>query len=146
MNFNNYNFACLLTSITMLIILLSQYTKINLCYILLIGSILSILWRSTKLLQGENNIEIDEDGTKNSNKYIKNPLFILDFLFGFLAYICIFSSNQINKKFIILTFLIFVLAWIMQFMKINEISRSVHTLGHVYVLIIFILTFYLNLC
>jgi hypothetical protein len=146
MNFNNYNFACLLTSITMLIILLSQYTKINLCYILLIGSILSILWRGTKLLQGENNIEIDEDGTKNSNKYIKNPLFILDFLFGFLAYICIFSSNQINKKFIILTFLIFVLAWIMQFMKINEISRSVHTLGHVYVLIIFILTFYLNLC
>ena len=45
---------------------------------------------------------------KNSNKYIKNPLFILDFLFGFLAYIYIFNCNQINKKFIILTFLIFV--------------------------------------
>ena len=52
-------------------------------------------------------IETDENGNKNSNIYIYNPWFILDFTFAILAYICIFSCNQINKKFIILTFLVF---------------------------------------
>lgn len=145
MNYNNYNFACLITSIVMLIILISKFNNINLCFILLLGAIFSIIWRSIKLVQGEDNIELDENGNKNITKYIKNPWFILDFTFGFLAYICIISSNQINKKFIILTFLIFLLAWIMQFMNINEPSRDIHTLGHIYILIVFILTFYLYL-
>lgn len=145
MNFNDYNFACLITSITMFVILISKFNDINVCYILVLGTIFSIIWRSMKLIQGEEKIETDENGNKNSNKYIYNPWFILDFTFAILAYICIFSCNQINKKFIILTFLVFLLAWIMQFMKINEYSRVVHTIGHVYVLIIFILTFYLNL-
>ena len=145
MNFNDYNFACLITSITMFVILISKFDDINVCYILVLGTIFSIIWRSMKLIQGEEKIETDENGNKNSNKYIYNPWFILDFTFAILAYICIFSCNQINKKFIILTFLVFLLAWIMQFMKINEYSRVVHTIGHVYVLIIFILTFYLNL-
>ena len=145
MNFNDYNFACLITSITMFVILISKFDDINVCYILVLGTIFSIIWRSMKLIQGEEKIETDENGNKNSNKYIYNPWFILDFTFAILAYICIFSCNQINKKFIILTFLVFLLAWVMQFMKINEYSRVVHTIGHVYVLIIFILTFYLNL-
>ena len=145
MNFDDYNFACLITSITMFVILISKFDDINVCYILVLGTIFSIIWRSMKLIQGEEKIETDENGNKNSNKYIYNPWFILDFTFAILAYICIFSCNQINKKFIILTFLVFLLAWVMQFMKINEYSRVVHTIGHVYVLIIFILTFYLNL-
>ena len=145
MNFNDYNFACLITSITMLIILISKFNDINVCYILVLGTIFSIIWRSMKLIQGEEKIETDENGNKNSNKYIYNPWFILDFTFAILAYICIISCNQINKKFIILTFLVFLLAWVMQFMKINEYSRVVHTIGHVYILIIFILTFYLNI-
>lgn len=145
MNFNDYNFACLITSITMFVILISKFDNINVCYILVLGTIFSIIWRSMKLIQGEEKIETDENGNKNSNKYIYNPWFILDFTFAILAYICIFSCNQINKKFIILTFLVFLLAWVMQFMKINEYSRVVHTIGHVYVLIIFILTFYLNI-
>jgi hypothetical protein len=145
MNFNDYNFACLITSITMFVILISKFNDINVCYILVLGTIFSIIWRSMKLIQGEEKIETDENGNKNSNKYIYNPWFILDFTFAILAYICIFSCNQINKKFIILTFLVFLLAWVMQFMKINEYSRVVHTIGHVYVLIIFILTFYLNI-
>ena len=140
MNFYDYNFACLITSITMFIILISKFDNINVCYILVLGTIFSIIWRSMKLIQGEEKIETDENGNKNSNIYIYNPWFILDFTFAILAYICIFSCNQINKKFIILTFLVFLLAWIMQFMKINEYSRVVHTTGHVYVLIIFILT------
>lgn len=143
MNYNNYNFSCLITSILMLIILISKFNNINLCFILLLGAIFSIIWRSIKLVQGENNIELDENRNKKITKYIKNPWFILDFTFGFLAYICIISSNQINKKFIILTFLIFLMAWIMQFMNMNKSSCYIHTLGHIYILIVFILTFYL---
>ena len=115
MNYNNYNFTCLITSILMLIILITKFKNINLCFILLFGAIFSIIWRSIKLVEGENKIELDENGNKNI------------------------------KKFIILTFLIFLLAWIMQFMNFNETSRDVHTLGHIYILIVFILTFYLYL-
>ena len=145
MNYNNYNFTCLITSILMLIILITKFKNINLCFILLFGAIFSIIWRSIKLVEGENKIEMDENGNKNIKKYIKNTWFILDFTFGFLAYVCILTSNQINQKFIILTFLIFLLAWLMQFMNFNETSRDVHTLGHIYILIVFILTFYLYL-
>ena len=101
MDFNDYNFVCLITSITMLIILISKFNNINVCYILVLGTIFSIIWRSMKLIQGEEKIEKDENGNQNSNKYIYNPWFILDFTFAILAYICIFSCNQINKKFII---------------------------------------------
>lgn len=145
MNYNDYNLTCLITSISMFIILICKFDCINLCIILILGSIFSILWRSIKLINGEDKIEMDENGNKNSLIYIKNPWFILDFTFAILAYICIFCSNQINKKFIYLTFLVFVLGWMMQLNKINEESHIVHSLGHIYVLIIFILTFYLNI-
>jgi len=141
MNYNYYNTSCLITSIMMLIILLYKFTNINLCIILLLGSIFSIIWRSIKLIKGEEIIE--QPG--NLNSFFTNPLFILDFTFGFLAYICIFTCNQINKKFILLTFFIFIIAWNLHLMKINETSRAIHLYGHVNILIIFIFTFYFYL-
>ena len=141
MNFINYNLSCLITSIIMLIILILQFRNINFCIILLLGALFSIIWRSIKLIEGENNIEKNN----NINHSITNPFFLLDFTFGFLAYLCITTCNQINKKFILLTFLIFILAWILHLSQIKELSRTVHLCGHIYILIIFILTYYFNL-
>jgi uncharacterized membrane protein len=152
MNYNNYNLCCFLTSIVMFIILLTFYSKIQFCYIMIISALLSIMWRGCKLYMGEKVIE------GNNKKYVNNPLFMLDFLFAFVVYILVFYSNQINKKFIFLTFFIFVIAWYLQ-LSTNadndydvesqnniELSRTMHFVGHLYVIIVFILTFYCNLC
>ena len=151
MNYDYYNLGCFLTSIIMFIILVIFYSKIQFCYIMIISALLSILWRGYKVYKGE---KIIEDDNKN---YIYNPLFLLDFIFAFIVYILVFYSNQINKKFIFLTFFIFIIAWYLQLStntnkqskdyNINsenkiELSRTIHFIGHLYVIIIFILTFY----
>ncbi len=138
MNYTNYYFYCLITSLIMFVFLLSYFKKINICTFLIIAVILSIIWRSTKLIQGQALIE-------EKNNYLTNKLFILDFIFGFLSYICILSCNQINKKSRLLTFCIFILAWLLNLYKAYEVSRTIHLCGHIYVLIIFVLAFVLNL-
>lgn len=139
MNYNNYNTCCLITSIIVLFILLGKFKQINLCYILIISSLFSILWRSIKLINGEKIIE------KNKNSQFKNPFYILDFSFATLAFICVYNESQINKKFIYLICLIFILSYIYYFYIDIYESNIIHTYGHVYIILIIILTFYLNI-
>ena len=154
MDYYSYNFACLITSIFMLIILSFKFTEINLCLILLLSAIFSIIWRSMKIIKGQHAIEKDN----NHNHYLKNPFFILDFSFATLAFLCVLFSKQINKKFIFLTILVFVLAWILNFVndsngskdnklknKIISTSQTIHFCGHCFVIFIVFITFYLNI-
>uniref|UniRef100_A0A6C0LDL9 Uncharacterized protein n=1 Tax=viral metagenome TaxID=1070528 RepID=A0A6C0LDL9_9ZZZZ len=151
MDYYLYNFACLITSILMLIILSIKFKEIDLCLILLLAAIFSIIWRSMKIIKGRDTIEKDH----NHNHSLKNPFFILDFCFATLAFLCVLFSKQINKKFIILTILIFVLAWILNFVgndnndsnfnKIVNTSQTIHFCGHCYVVLIVFITFYLNI-
>ena len=98
------------------------------------------MWRSIKLIEGENNIE-----NKNLDNYnsLKNPFFILDFTFALLGYLCVISSRQINKKFTFLTLLIFIIAWYLYFKENFKTSKIIHFCGHCYVIIIIYLTFFL---
>lgn len=137
MNYNNYNTACLITSITMLFIITGNFYKVDLCVVLLLASLFSIIWRSTKLLRGKSIIE------KNSkNDILTHPLFILDFMFALLGYFCIMYSRQISYKLILLTFTIFTLGWTLHYLDLSEASRSVHFSGHCTLIFIFILVFY----
>lgn len=135
MNYYNYNTFCLITSIIVLILVIFKVNYINLCFILILSAVFSILWRSTKLIKGEKEI--------NENGYRRDPLFILDLSVALLAFFCIFYSNQVNRKFYIITIFVFILAWLFFFMKHVKTARVLHSCGHCYVVIIFILTFYL---
>jgi len=158
MDYNSYNFGCLITSILMLIIVSLKFWEINLCFILLLAAIFSIIWRSIKILKGKNNIEKDN----NHNHSLKNPFFILDFCFATLGFLCVLFSKQINKKFIFLTILIIILSWMLNFVsnfnfskksmydskiknKIINTSQTIHFCGHCYVILIIFITFYLNI-
>jgi len=138
MNYYNYNFICLLTSLIMLFIICFRYNKIDFCYIFILSALFSIIWRSTKLIKGKEKIE-------ENNNNLKHPLFILDFIFALLVYICLIHSKQINYKFIIITFFVFILAWTYHFINQRNISNTIHTTGHFYVILIFILVFYFNI-
>lgn len=151
MNYYSYNVGCLITSILMLLILLFKFNKINLCIILLLAAIFSIIWRSLKIIYGKNAIEKDN----NHNHSLSNPFFILDFTFATLAYICVLFSKQFNNKLVIISLLIFILAWISNFINnsnndfiknknINS-SQTIHFGGHCCVIIIVFVTFYLNI-
>lgn len=153
MDYNSYNFSCLTTSILMLIILFYKFQEIDLCIILLFSSIFSIIWRSMKVFKGKDIIEKNN----NHNHSIKNPFFILDFGFGILAFLCVVFSKQINKKFLLLIFLIFVLGWCLNFIsetkdnsnnnfknKIISTSQTIHFCGHCFLIFIIFITFYLN--
>ena len=59
MNYDEYNFSCLITSIIMLVLVIFKNREVDLCIILLLAAIFSITWRSTKLIQGQNIIEKD---------------------------------------------------------------------------------------
>ena len=156
MDYNSYNFACLITSILMLIILSYKFQEIDLCIILLFASIFSIIWRSMKVIKGKDIIEKND----NHNHSLKNPFFILDFGFAILAFLCVIFSKQINKKFITLVILIFILAWILNISSIGNdrngsdssndfknklinTSQTIHFCGHCYVIIIIFITFYM---
>ena len=158
MDYYSYNFACLITSILMLIIVSLKFQEINLCLILLLAAIFSIIWRSMKIIKGKEEIEKDN----NHNYSLKNPFFILDFGFAILAFLCVSLSKQINKKFIFITILVFILAWILNFVsndsndksdnvdnnsknKIISTSQTVHFCGHCFVIFIIFITFYLNI-
>ena len=154
MDYYSYNFACLITSILMLIIVSFKFQEIDLCLILLLAAIFSIIWRSMKIIKGKEEIEKDN----NHNHSLKNPFFILDFGFAILAFLCVLFSKQINKKFIFLTILVFVLAWILNFVndsngskdnklknKIISTSQTIHFCGHCFVIFIVFITFYLNI-
>ena len=159
MEYYSYNFACLITSILMLIILSFKFKEIDLCLILLLSAIFSIIWRSLKIIKGKDTIEKDN----NHNHSINNPFFILDFGFATLAFLCVLFSKQINKKFLLLIFLIFVLAWILNFIseindngdnnnnnnnfknKIISTSQTIHFCGHCFLIFIVFITFYLNI-
>ena len=161
MNYYSYNVACLITSILMLTILSFKFKEIDLCLILLLSAIFSIIWRSMKIIKGKDNIEKDN----NHNHSLKNPFFILDFGFATLAFLCVLFSKQINKKFLLFIFLIFVLAWMLNFIsdsnynsdknnnndnnnfknKIISTSQTVHFCGHCYLIFIVFITFYLNI-
>ena len=137
MNYEYYNTACLITSIVMLFVISGNFNKVDLCVVLLLASLFSIIWRSTKLFKGKSVIE------KNSrNDILTHPLFILDFVFALIGYICIMYSGQISYKLILLTFTIFTLGWTLHFCNLPEAARSVHFSGHCCVIFIFILTFY----
>ncbi len=157
MNYNLYNLGCLITSILMLIILSFRFQEIDLCLILILASIFSIVWRSIKIIQGQNKIE-NNNNNNNRNNYLKNGFFILDFSFAILGYLCVLFSKQINKKFIILTLFIFILAWGINFIvisndsndsndsnhkKLISTSQTIHFCGHCYVIFIVFITFYL---
>lgn len=145
MNYNSYNIGCLITSILMLLIVSFKFQQIDLCLILILASIFSIIWRSIKIIQGEEKIH-PLDGEKN---YLKNPFFILDFSFAILGYLCVLFSKQINRKFIILTLILFILSWYIHLFSISNnkksksISQTIHFCGHCYVIFIVFITFYL---
>ena len=155
MNYYSYNFLCLITSILMLIFVSFKFNEIDLCVILLFASIFSIIWRSMKIIKGKDVIEKDN----NHNHSIKNPFFILDFSFATLAFLCVLFSKQINKKFIFLTILVFILSWFLNYFveyksiesernfknKIVSTSQTIHFCGHCYVIFIVFITFYLNI-
>jgi len=157
MDYYSYNFACLITSILMLIIVSFKFKEIDLCLILLLAAIFSIIWRSMKIIKGQHAIEKDN----NHNHSLTNPFFILDFGFATLAFLCVLFSKQINKKFLLLIFLIFILAWILNFIsnsndksdnvnnnfknKIISTSQTIHFCGHCYLIFIVFITFYLNI-
>lgn len=156
MDYYSYNFACLITSILMLIIVSFKFKEIDLCLILLLASIFSIIWRSIKIIKGQHAIEKDN----NHNHSLKNPFFILDFSFATLAFLCVLFSKQINKKFLLFIFLIFILAWSLNFIsesndsnnrnnnlknKIISTSQTIHFCGHCYLIFIVFITFYLNI-
>lgn len=161
-DYYSYNLGCLITSILMLLILSFKFKEINLCIVLLLAAIFSIIWRSIKLIKGKDKIEKNN----NHNHSLKNPLFILDFSFTFFAYLCVLFSPQINKKFIFLTLFIFILSWTLNYMstfnnnkiynnerynneryknKIIKTSQAVHFCGHCFVIFIVFITFYLNI-
>tara|TARA_A100001015_G_scaffold300172_1_gene385226 strand:- start:271 stop:684 length:414 start_codon:yes stop_codon:yes gene_type:complete len=136
----------------MLIIVSFKFQEINLCLILLLASIFSIIWRSIKILKGKNAIEKDN----NQNHSLTNPFFILDFGFATLAFLCVLFSKQINKKFLLLIFLIFIISWFINFIsysndnnnfknKIISTSQTIHFCGHCYLIFIVFITFYLNI-
>jgi hypothetical protein len=158
MDYYSYNVACLITSILMLIILSFKFKEINLCLILLLSAIFSIIWRSIKIIKGKETIEKDN----NHNHSLKNLFFILDFCFAILALLCVIFSKQINKKFLLFIFLIFILSWSLNFIgndsndgndsnnnnfknKIISTSQTVHFCGHCYLIFIVFITFYLNI-
>ncbi len=139
MDYNTYNYFCLTTSIIVLALLIIKINIITLGIILLLSAIFSIIWRSTKLIKGQREIE------KRNNTYIDNPLFLLDFGFAILAFICIFYTKQINRKFFGITFFVFALAWLLYYMNITRTARVLHSCGHCYVIVLIILTFYLSI-
>ena len=141
MNYNEYNFCCLITSIFMFILVILKIREVDLCIILLLAAIFSIIWRSTKLIQGQNILEKDD----SDNHSLYHPLFILDFTFACLGFLCIINSRQINYKFVYLTILVFLIAWTLHFKNKRKISRAIHFTGHCYVILIFFLTFYLSI-
>lgn len=152
MTYNQYNFFCLITSILFFIIIVSKYNYIDFYIVLLLASIFSIIWRSIKLYRGQNIIEKDENLITNYKKSNSNPFFLFDFCFAILAYICIFYSNQVNRKFVILTFLFFIIAWFINISDVKNnnsqlktISEIIHSCGHFYVVLIMFITFYLNI-
>ena len=151
MDYYSYNYLCLITSILMLILVLLKFKEIDLCLILLLAAIFSIIWRSIKIIKGKDIIEKDN----NHSHYLKHPFFILDFSFATLAFLCVLFSKQINKKFIILTILVLILSWILSIIstntdskyknKIISTSQTIHFCGHCYVIFIVFITFYLNI-
>ena len=62
MNYSQYNKGCLITSFLMLLLLIFKYKEIDLCIILILGSIFSILWRSIKIIYGKDKIEKNNEG------------------------------------------------------------------------------------
>lgn len=154
MNYYSYNVSCLITSILMLIIVSFKFKNINLCVILLLASIFSIIWRSIKLIKGKYVIEKDN----NHNHSINNPFFITDFTFACLAYLCVLYSKQINKKLILLTFFIFFMAFMLNIYnsmynengselqyKLKNTTQTIHFYGHCIVVFIVFSTFYLHI-
>lgn len=133
----------------MVLIISFKFKQIDLCLILLLAAIFSIIWRSIKMIKGKDIIEKNN----NHNHFLKHPFFILDFVFATLAFMCVIFSKQINNKFILLTILIFILAWIFNFIsehhteknKMIKTSQTIHFCGHCYVILIVFVTFYLNI-
>ena len=150
MNYKQYNGACLITSILMLLLLISKFKQIDLCVVLIFGALFSIIWRSIKLIKGKDNIEYDKNGKHNKLITFLNPLFMLDFVFGVLCFICINKTKQINYKFIIIVSIIFNLAWAFNLYEIYKkqdnykfcMSHTIHFVGHLCLLLVFLLTFY----
>lgn len=144
MNYYQYNTACIFTSILMLLLIIIKYKEINLCLILILASIFSILWRCTKVYMGDEKINKDKNGNFSSNNQLSHPLFLLDLLFALLAFICVLYSNQINKKFIFIVIFLFIIVWGIHFTDLDvETSNTLHFLAHCYILLIIFITFYL---
>jgi len=143
MNYYSYNIACLITSILMLILVSFKFQEIDLCLILILAAIFSIIWRSIKIVVGQKKIQ-PLYGEKN---YLKNPFFISDFIFEILGYLCVLFSKQINRKFIILTLILFTIGWYFHLFSsgpyVKSISQTIHFCGHCYVIFIVFITFYL---
>lgn len=136
MNFNTYNGLCLTTSILMFILVSLQYSKINICWLLILASLFSIIWRSRKLVIGEE---------KFKEKGYDDIYFILDLVFAFLAVGCVFFSNQVNKKLLYICILAMILSWLFIFLEDERTSNYMHATGHCYVILGIILTFYINI-
>jgi hypothetical protein len=137
MNYKLYNLVCLFTSLLVLLILLNKFKQIDYCIILLIAAVFSCLWRGTKLYKGEKYIESD-------NHKCSHILFNLDFLFAVFAFICIISTGKINKKFILFILFIFICSWSLEIINLPNTGQIIHTYGHFTIIIIIVLTYYLN--
>ena len=154
MNYKQYNGVCLVTSILMLLLLIFKYKQIDLCVVLIFSSVFSIIGRSMKLIKGKKEIEYNNDGKRNKLVTFMNPFFILDFIFGILCFFCINKTKQINYKFLIIISIVFNIAWALNLYEIYNnrndndkfcISHTVHFIGHLYILFIFVLTYYFNI-
>lgn len=149
MNYIQYNVSSLIISILMLLLLISKFRQIDLYVVLLFGAVFSIIWRSIKLIKGKDKIEYDNNGKLNKLITFLNPFFMLDFVFGVLFFICISKTKQINYKFLIIVSIIFNLAWMCNIYEIYKsknvdkfcMSHTIHFVGHLCLLLIFVLTF-----
>ena len=142
MKYKEYNLCCLITSILMLLLVVYKYKEIDICIIFILAAIFSIIWRSMKLIVGQQIIENDGNGNLSPNHHLTNPFFILDCAFAILAFACVVFSKQINIKFSLLAILVFIIAWTLNFMNYMDESSTIHFCGHCYVIIFMILTFY----
>tara|TARA_E500000178_G_C17007567_1_gene748927 strand:- start:5 stop:451 length:447 start_codon:yes stop_codon:yes gene_type:complete len=145
MNYNDYNICCLFTSLIIFFLILFKNNNIDFYIILLLSSIFSIIWRGTKIYKGQNKIDIN-NGNFDITKQLKHPLFILDITFAIFSIILVLYSNQVNKKLIFLTLFVFLIAWSIYFLNIDnsiEISNNIHFLAHIFVIITLFITFYL---
>lgn len=138
MDYKSYNCTCFMTSVIVTFVLLYKYKDIDLCFILILAALFSILWRLIKIYKGEKYIEKD-------NHKRNHLLFNCDFAFSTLALLCVILTGKINSKFLLLIITIFLFAWLLELNDYTNNSNIIHTYGHLTIIFIIVLTYYFKL-